>query len=279
MITDLSPDHFRITDATYGQTLPLVRCEDCGFGFADPPYMADLVSYYERLTDDQYIDTQDTRTMQMQRIVEKARKFAPGAETALDVGAGVGALVNECRQAGLEAVGIEPSRAFAETAKQLYDVDLISDVLPSQQLTGRTFDIVFLVDVIEHVGDPVALLGYCRDLLSPSGVLVVVTPDAQSLATRLLRFGWWHFRVAHVGYFNRRAFGIAAQRAKLEILRTERAKWYFEGTYLAERLTRYPLLAPFAKLLLGSGLGRRLLRVTIPLNLFDSHLFFLRIAR
>ena len=64
-----------------------------------------------------------------------------------------------------------------------------------------------LVDVIEHVADPLALLRGARDYVAPGGLVLLVTPDVDSVAARLFGKRWWHLRLAHVGYFNRRSLG------------------------------------------------------------------------
>ena len=36
-------------------------------------------------------------------------------------------------------------------------------------------------------------------------MLVIVTPDIGSLAARIMGGRWWHYRVAHINFFNRRS--------------------------------------------------------------------------
>jgi len=61
-----------------------------------------------------------------------------------------------------------------------------------------------MVDVIEHLDDPVGALRAARVLLAPGGVLVVVTPDPSSLAARLTRDRWWGYLPAHAHLIPRR---------------------------------------------------------------------------
>lgn len=50
----------------------------------------------------------------------------------------------------------------------------IEETLP--KLAGQTFDAVMLISVIEHLRDPLLVLEAVRDLLKPSGVLLVNVP-------------------------------------------------------------------------------------------------------
>jgi SAM-dependent methyltransferase len=129
--------------------------------------------------------------------------------------------------------------------------------------------VVTLIDVIEHVTTPLDLLRAIRHVLAPGGVLAVVTPDVRSLVARLLGWRWWHFRVAHVGYFDRHTLELAARRSGFSVAASHRSGWFFSGDYLWERA--FKLLGTR-----GVSAPGFLRRVTVPLNLHDSLLVILR---
>ena len=56
-------------------------------------------------------------------------------------------------------------------------------ILPNEAITGP-YDVVTLVDVIEHVSDPVDLLVQARAVLASDGIGLVITPDVASVAAR-----------------------------------------------------------------------------------------------
>jgi SAM-dependent methyltransferase len=146
-------------------------------------------------------------------------------------------------------------------------LDVRTGVLPDAGLDARRFDLVTAIDVVEHVGDPVGLLECCRERLADAGRLLVVTPDAASIAARLLGRRWWHLRLAHVGYFTRATLTDALGRAGLVPERWWRPGWVFEIGYLAERVGSYAAPVGRAAARLDE---RAVMRRTIPLNLFDS---------
>lgn len=274
----LEPSDFQITDSRYGVTLTLFRCEACGFIFADEKEAADLVSLYERLEDNEYEKGLENRSLQMRRIANEMRKAHPAGRTLLDIGAGIGLMVNESRKAGFDAIGIEPSRALVAAGKRLLGVDLLQGIFPHPAVAGRRFDVISLVDVIEHVRHPVELLRECGKALQNDGVLTVVTPDVGSAAARLMGRRWWHLRLAHVGYFDHRSMAIAAQKAGLEVMSTTRAVWSFPVSYLAERLAVYLPIGAANRWAAGTQLLGPVYRSVIHLNLHDSTVFFLRRA-
>ena len=143
-------------------------------------------------------------------------------------------------------------------------VEIIQGTFPHPALAGRKFD------VIEHVTAPVTLLSHCREALTPGGVLLVVTPDVGSFLARRLDVRWWHFRLAHVGYFNRASLSRAAECAGLSPVTWFRARWFFRVHYLAERMSAYLPVGWWNRFALRIPPLAWLYRRVIPVNLFDS---------
>ena len=155
-------------------------------------------------------------------------------------------------------------------------MELLQGTFPHAQLTGRTFDVISLVDVIEHLTNPVEMLQDCARALNPNGLLVVVTPDVGSVTARLMGIRWWHYRLAHVGYFNHSTIRDAAAKAGLSVSGNFRAKWFFRLGYIAERLTQYLPIAPINRLAARRGFLRRLYDCVVPINPRDSMVVLLQ---
>jgi 2-polyprenyl-3-methyl-5-hydroxy-6-metoxy-1,4-benzoquinol methylase len=268
------PLDLSITDARYGTTLALSRCNDCRFVFADDPDVERLDELYAALDDPAYIQDDSHRTLQMGFLCDIARRERPNAATWLDVGAATGLLVGEAERRGFAAVGVEPSAALAAVGRER-GLDIRQGTLPHPGLAERRFDIVSLIDVVEHVKEPVVFCRSAARHLSDGGLLIVVTPDVSSVAARVLGRKWWHFRVAHVGYFAPRSFARAAARAGLRVVRSERARWYFPMQYLMERVASYVPIGNLVEKLSRVRAMAPLLRLVVPLNLFDSHVYLL----
>jgi len=257
--SELSWRDFLITDMRYGVTGELVRCKGCGFLFC--PELADVDRFYEGLEDPGYEETRGERLKQMRRVLDRAQKYLAGSRV-LDVGAGAGIMVEAANERGLDAVGIEPSAWLAAVARER-GLPVIHGFFPNRSVSG-SYDLVTLVDVLEHVSHPVQMLRDIRAQLGPSGIVVVNTPDVSSVAARLLGSKWWHFRTAHIGYFDRRTLEMACLRAGLRIVRLFRPSWYLDADYLWRRVVSY---LPARLALTPPSI---LKRITIPLNLRDS---------
>jgi SAM-dependent methyltransferase len=87
-------------------------------------------------------------------------------------------------------------------------------VLTDQELAARTgqFDVVTMLEVIEHVLDPLVVLQHARRLLKPNGILYLTTGNAQPYRDRLLA---WRYVIPeiHVSFFEPCTLEAALTRA------------------------------------------------------------------
>jgi 2-polyprenyl-3-methyl-5-hydroxy-6-metoxy-1,4-benzoquinol methylase len=258
----LCTEDFAITDGRYGHTLPIYACKACGFMQCSSVPM--LLSYYQDLEDLEYQGGRPERKLQALKLTRRLRPFVPpwvSEPSLLDVGAGSGILVEAAMQMGFKCKGVEPSKWLQGIAER-DGLPVVAGTMDQLPLEER-FNVITLIDVIEHVEDPLGLLYSCKDHLEKGGVLAVVTPDCGSLAARLLGWRWWHYRVAHVNYFNRGTLKNALLAAGFIPRRFWRPGWYFTLDYLTKRLEAY-----LPHWLLPSLVMCR--RITVPVNLFDS---------
>lgn len=95
--------------------------------------------------------------------------------TLLDIGAGQGVFVGEATAVGYDAVGVDRCEPLVEKARaNLLRVECAA----AEELSGtERFDVVTMMDVIEHVTAPRRLLATAHRLLKPRGRLVVYTPN------------------------------------------------------------------------------------------------------
>jgi 2-polyprenyl-3-methyl-5-hydroxy-6-metoxy-1,4-benzoquinol methylase len=107
----------------------------------------------------------------------------------LDVGCGAGALMQAARNRGWDVVGTEVSEHAAQT-NRARGFDVRSGELDELDLDERGFDIVSIIEVLEHAPDVRALLTASRRLLRVGGALYVTTPHARGISGRLLGTNW-----------------------------------------------------------------------------------------
>lgn len=106
----------------------------------------------------------------------------------LDIGCAEGRLAIALAKRGYKVTGVDISGNFVETARRNAteeDVHIDTHVVDIQQGIGNLavaqFKTVFLMDIVEHVPNPLKTLRNVRELLSADGELIINTPNAFAL--------------------------------------------------------------------------------------------------
>jgi len=129
--------------------------------------------FYEDITAGEYYVEDKWEFRRALRDLARCR-----ARAILDIGCGSGFFLDRLKSAltGVDAQGYEfnPKTAEATRAKgHVVHAGPFPDVIPS----NPGFDAVCLIQVLEHLANPVEVLGQVRSLLKPGGVLIVSVPD------------------------------------------------------------------------------------------------------
>jgi 2-polyprenyl-3-methyl-5-hydroxy-6-metoxy-1,4-benzoquinol methylase len=127
------------------------------------------------------------------RLLERA----PPAATVLDVGCWSGFNGDHLLSSRACTVdGVEPDAAMAELAARTYrrvHVCTLEEALAGPLADARaSYDVILLMDVLEHLIDPEGALRACATLVSPGGQLLVSVPNVAhwSVRKRLLTGHW-----------------------------------------------------------------------------------------
>jgi len=110
----------------------------------------------------------------------------PQGSRVLDIGCGDGKVSVLYRKKGCKVTGIDISQDAIEQANkvgiQASQWNLNNLPLPFED---SRFDVVTIVDVLEHIENPLALLRECRRILVPTGRLIISTPNFARLGNRI----------------------------------------------------------------------------------------------
>lgn len=184
----------------------LVRCRACGlvytadFHSADTLYSGD--GYFTGPGG--YIERYDTFRSLFEPLVEKIIRIKP-CGTLLDVGTGVGVLMEVASGKGFDVKGVEVSNWASAHAREKKGLDVVSGTLEDARFGDASFDVIVLNHVLEHVEAPKSLMAETRRVLKDDGLLVIGVPNAGSLMGALLGTRWaswrpeehiWHFTPA-----------------------------------------------------------------------------------
>lgn len=148
----------------------------------------------------------------------------PSAIRLLDVGCSSGAFLISACKLGFRAEGVEPSIDAAQTARRA-GLSVFTGFLQEARFPDASFDAVTLIEIIEHLRDPLALLKECARILRPGGVLLATTPNSHSWTARAMGARWAGFSLnemgGHISFFNPQSIRIIAERAGLAVHKIE----------------------------------------------------------
>ena len=101
-------------------------------------------------------------------------RLPPGR--VLELGSAHGGFVALLAQAGFQATGLELSPGIVEIARELFGVPMLTGPIEDQALAPGSLDVIALMDVLEHLPDPVGSMRASVRALGPDGFLLIQTP-------------------------------------------------------------------------------------------------------
>jgi glycosyltransferase involved in cell wall biosynthesis len=158
-----------------------------------------------------------------------ARRLVGHNRDVLDIGCGEGFFAVELKKAGNRVVGVDalPAASESHALEDYFSADLNDARGVFRQLSGRRFDRVLLLDVLEHLVRPDRLLSEAKAALGADGCLVVSLPNVAHFAVRLaLLFGRFNYVErgildrTHLRFFTRQTAQRLLEDAGYEILET-----------------------------------------------------------
>ena len=157
------------------QQQPVYRCQNSGVIFLDPISSPDQ-------TDDSilsYWGTEDRAVFLEQNKYDTTRRLAAIKDLVqdkkyLDIGTGLGGILDAAQTIAKYSAGVEPHKSAREilTREGLKVWPSIVDVSEDE------FDLISLFHVFEHLSDPLTMLKEVKKRLAPDGTLIIEVPQA-----------------------------------------------------------------------------------------------------
>lgn len=209
--------------ARHAPEVEVRRCTNCGLVFLWPrPTEEELQRYYsvgevyhqedgDPPVAKRYITEMDEARVRVRRLLPLLEPHT----RLLEIGSGSGAFLDAVRPYVGDLLGMEPnepSRDWIEGQMGLPVMERLADVLRE----AKSFDLVLLFHVIEHVPDPVRFLKSLSQLLRPDGRLVIEVPNVDDVLVAVyqiptyLRF---YYQKAHLYYFSVDTLAMALNQA------------------------------------------------------------------
>ena len=180
--------------AGVAQPSQIVRCNRCGLMYASPrakePDHLEIARYdpnFNPLTPDsmrvlkerlQVKDYGNTRAL--------LNRLYPQRGRLLEIGSGLGFLLDAFRKDGWNVLGIEPYYQACRHSREALGLEVINAILETADLPDDSFDVVLMNHVIEHLDDPLRTLREVNRVLKTNAHFVIETPRYDTLMFKLL---------------------------------------------------------------------------------------------
>ena len=251
---------------------PIVSCKNCNLVSTILPTNFDTHtiyddSYFHGGQVDGYADYQSTEKIlrsEFKSVLNKILTYFKNTEnkTLLEIGSAYGYFLDEASK-HFRTFGIEINKEGVELSNKrgltVFEGELTDEIL---RKIGK-LDVVVMLDVIEHLTDPLATMKKLFDAMNPEGIIVIVTGDHDSMLSKIMKQNWRLMTPPqHTFFFSSKTLQNLLIKAGFKI-EDSRAPWKI-----------IPLGLPFYQV--GSRIGYRIKfleninSVGIPVNLFDT---------
>lgn len=213
--------------------LVVSRCRECSLLYTSPRvkapeqvYWGSAESYFEEarlVFEGRAVHHRDPNYLEELRLI---KRYKPTGRF-LDVGCNMGMLLRHVNRIGWTGIGVEPSPTLAQLARERFGLDVYNcflHELPERE--QRSFDVIALSDVFEHVCEPIEFLDHAGRYLAPDGILYIKVPNARwnvfkqatlTLFGKAPQQGVWD-SYEHVVHYTDRTLSKMLARAGFEVL-------------------------------------------------------------
>lgn len=200
-----------------------VLCKECGLVYTNPRMdEQEREAYYQGLFAQQRHDTatlekaiariQKKGTMKkFEEAAEYLLTFVKGEKKILEIGCSYGCFLKNLEMRGAKVQGVEPSLTEFECATKHFGLSVVNSTAEQFLATQNQekFNGIIMHHVLEHVGDPVAVLEQLLDRLEKDGVMYLAVPDICHTHEPLDVF----FQIPHLIYFSMHTLNQTVKKA------------------------------------------------------------------
>jgi 2-polyprenyl-3-methyl-5-hydroxy-6-metoxy-1,4-benzoquinol methylase len=256
----------------------LVACADCTFVYVERDFPESYVNafYEERAGGGYHLDYENffwwhEATKHSNRHILSLLGPANG-QRLLELGCGNGTFLADARDAGWQVSGLEINPAFRDFCRdELKIEDVHCGLVNDPPFAPASFDVVAMLDVLEHMYDPIVSLTQCVRLLKPNGRMVVKSPNGamqlrkERFKKKLGRGTGFVANIGHINQFTPQTLALAFRKCGLEPQKICPAKSFQEGItgagFTPKRVARHIAVLAANAAMQVSGVGLNLVGI------------------
>jgi SAM-dependent methyltransferase len=201
----------------------VVRCTQCQLKFTRSRWTAswpELRQQHPEPLPDMILQKQDSQIDDFLDILDRIKRYQASGKL-LELGCLTGHFLALARKAGYEGVGIEPDPWAAEYARREFGLSVHEALAPNLLFDDRTFDVIAMFHVMEHLTRPMETLLQLHRILKDEGLLAMEIPIVDTLYPMIVGRRHRHYIFDHTLFLSRKTAAEFLHKAGFKILRTE----------------------------------------------------------
>jgi 2-polyprenyl-3-methyl-5-hydroxy-6-metoxy-1,4-benzoquinol methylase len=200
-------------------------CGDCGTIFIHPVPVNQLnkiypSNYYSFANKSKNIVVQLKEWLDKRFFKRILKQILVQEISVLDIGGGTGWVLDVLKKTDdrincTQIIDInDKAKSIAEENGHIYFEGTIETFN-----TDKRFHLILMLNLIEHVADPLSVLQKAQALLAPGGIIVIKTPNTDSWDARLYKKSYWGglHCPRHWVIFSEKSFRLLLQSTSLKI--------------------------------------------------------------
>ncbi len=194
--------------------IDIFECQECQLGFVDQTNRNNLDPQQEYNLEG-YKENERSFRVRFGKLIEKIYGYKKTGKV-LDVGAGYGLLSSMLYDKGYAIDIVEPTNIlhYLRGKKNKHHKTTIEKFCSRRKIK---YDIILLMDTIEHFKDPFSVLRKLHSVLNRKGIIVIQTPNYRSLMAKLcINWSWWMVS-DHKFFFSPRSTRLLLQKAEFTV--------------------------------------------------------------
>ena len=238
-----------------GEEFQLIYNEDLEILETSPqPSLEKLPDYYK--SEDYISHTDNKRNLfekiyQLVKAISLKRKLkiinslSHSNKTLLDIGCGTGDFLKIAKQDNWSVMGIEPNNR-ARTIANKKTNNLVFGNEKLQKLKPKSFDVITLWHVLEHLPDFDEQILIFKKLLKPKGILIIAVPNYKSYDAKCYQKFWAAYDAPrHLWHFSKNSISKLADQNAMKVIKILPLK--FDAYYVSLLSEKYKtgIMNPF----------------------------------
>lgn len=218
------------------------RCGVCEILYAPIFYQINqLETLYKQMPPNMDLVPMDALVKTQRGYFKELKKYSSLKNGYIEIGPDIGIFTENCSREGEfnNYWLCEPNKAVASALAESVGKNkftIIEDMFGFKNIPDNSAGVAVMIQVLDHLLDPVATLTALKAKLVPNAKLLIVTHNEQSLLRKIVGWRWPAFCLQHPQIYNSNTIAKLLETAGYKIDSINKTRNYFELSFLIKHL-------------------------------------------